>query len=228
MEKVKYKYRRWWFDGWQAGQAEAWLEDLALAGWRLESIGMRYAKFTISEPAMLRYACVPRDSLYDGQEEGSIRDAFFTAGWQCIDDHEKTLVFCAPEGTVRPDIPWASPGELRKCKKHLLRNEAVIFASLIVLLPLLCLFLNIWNLTSEILLHNNFRILVAALFYLICLGVFASDLLWIRKLNRLEAEPDGSLETEPYQKTIFWRRCSSWLEIAMTVIFLFADKIFRY
>lgn len=68
---MKQKKRVWWsFNLWEANVFEQYLEEMAVQGWFLESVGGSVMKFHRAEPAKRRYAAllVPESSSLTGAE----------------------------------------------------------------------------------------------------------------------------------------------------------------
>lgn len=89
------------YETFEVAAIEAWLEDLARRGWRLEKMTLCFARFQRAEPADVRYRLdVLTDEKNEQEEE---LNAYYTAcGWARVTDfsaHEMA-VFCAEDASA--------------------------------------------------------------------------------------------------------------------------------
>jgi hypothetical protein len=221
MENEKKLYRRWWFDDWQAAQAEEWLTDLAEQGWQLEYIGNWFAKFKSSEEALLSYFCVSHRFMSD-EDDKNAKDLYAKAGWSYVDNYEEKLhVFCAPKDTKPPDAAAKSPaGQLRLEKRHY-RNEAISSAFIIVFLPLFFLLVGGISWLQDAFQLKDFGLIISIILYPAVPFLLAWDIVKILRLKRRiseGAEQECGGGESGYRKTIAWRRAIRILEIAIFVL----------
>lgn len=87
-EPMKQKKRIWWtFQLWEADAFGQYLEEMALKGWFLESVGGAVMKFHKGQPEKRRYVAllVPESSSLTGTDDwkaGQLRQQCEEAGWK--------------------------------------------------------------------------------------------------------------------------------------------------
>jgi hypothetical protein len=87
MKEKKSILKLWCFKGWQFEHAEAWLSDMAKQGWRLEHIGLKFAKFVKCEPSAIQYRCIPHTGF-----PANIDD-YKQAGWKYLTSSLELYIF---------------------------------------------------------------------------------------------------------------------------------------
>ncbi len=87
-EPMEQKKRIWWtFQLWEADAFRQYLEEMALKGWFLESVGGAVMKFHKGQPEKRRYVAllVPESSSLTGTDDwkaGQLRQQCEEAGWK--------------------------------------------------------------------------------------------------------------------------------------------------
>lgn len=80
---------------------EAWLEDMARRGWRLEKMTLCFARFRRAEPAQVRYRL---DVLTDEKlsQEDELNAYYAECGWERVTDFssQEMAVFCAEDASA--------------------------------------------------------------------------------------------------------------------------------
>lgn len=89
------------YETFEVAAIEAWLEDLARRGWRLEKMTLCFVRFRRAEPADVRYRLDVLTAEKNEQEEEL--NAYYTAcGWTRVTDFDahEMAVFCAEDASA--------------------------------------------------------------------------------------------------------------------------------
>ncbi len=123
------KHMRWWPRPWEYREAEAWLEDMAAKGWRLESIGLVFAKFVQVEPAEIKYRCVLHNSSLFASDVDAFVMSYLDAGWKSIGYIKNTKVF---SGGSELDDPTDLIRQEKYARKRILAEVIWLLITILV------------------------------------------------------------------------------------------------
>lgn len=106
-EKGKRRKKIFWFDPYECGGAEIFLEDMAKKGWKLVDVVNNSFYFEPMEPQELRYAVkvfngASEFDLSPGRETGNYVEYCEAAGWQFVTSMGKIHYFYEREPGARP------------------------------------------------------------------------------------------------------------------------------
>lgn len=89
------------YETFETAAMEAWLEDMALRGWRLEKMTFCFARFRRAEPGAVRYRLDVLTNEKRSQEE-ELNAYYAACGWERVTDFsaQEMAVFCAEDASA--------------------------------------------------------------------------------------------------------------------------------
>lgn len=222
MGRAKYRHRLWCFDYFQFEQAEAWLMDMAAAGWRLKSV-RRLAKFERCEPAVIRYRCLWDDFTYYVKRNEALQE-YARLGWVHVASVSSMLVLSAPDSEEIPELPLDA-GELGDRMGQTLRERFIGYLLLMFFFLLFIAVIAYLGFTG-----NSPRQIVMAIFSAfasvalvgLLVGIFLDAKSTLRRLNHGQIT-----HRQPYGRIIVIASITIYSVCGVYLMMIFGNLLFR-
>ncbi|GEM_PF-307064 len=226
-------------NSWRIGEHESWFTDMAEKGLRLQSVGIRFAKFKKAEPKKVKYRIevLPKPHFADEYQkehykiiDDSQKSMYEEFGWTYVDSwkypdgHINFHVFSSPEELNAPELhtdPVEQSYSLKYLDKSLRRNTIFVIINSLLLLGFWYSIINRNN-TPYLTLINNPSLINPFLIWFWIYTSFESikSTLSIRKLKRNLTEGNPLNHRAPWKKTLFFTRVMFIIYIALLVILI--------
>ena len=221
MKKIRKKVC--WVKPWEVSEFQAWLENMAQEGWRLEDIKRGRAWFIRDKPSKIRYQCVVLDkkTQFDRVKE------YQQAGWETVDQWGSVHIFRAPADSSFADNDLPSPNAFKPLLLTTLFHKLNIFGGV---LPEAMVFLFLVPVVFFSPLHGP-QTALSALPYLLLLLIYVVhyiarlvvDIAGVRRTARQLEQKTRLNNGTNLSRKIFWRKLAAISFFSLLATFFIVD-----